>query len=179
MAKVGDKFVVTVGKIIIDPDGKQYYFMDGFNTLVFDKNGLSKLEKCTPDNDAYKRGAEDAKKDIARRLKENDLMLMSKDAYKKDLDAAKAMVRDECENTLNGFVRAANNDYAKIKDKIKEYDELKKKYDELKKKYDEMVTKDIKVAKKPDVNINNPYTSAGTRAAFNNIEDLIKEFFDL
>ena len=48
MVNVGDKFIVEVEKIWGRPDGKKMYFMKGFNTLVFDDNGINKLEKYDP-----------------------------------------------------------------------------------------------------------------------------------
>ena len=43
--KVGDKFVIEVGEIILDKDGKLLYKIKGFNTLVFDDVGISRLMK--------------------------------------------------------------------------------------------------------------------------------------
>lgn len=43
--KVGDKFVIEVGEIIPDKNGKPLYKIKGFNTLVFDDVGISRLMK--------------------------------------------------------------------------------------------------------------------------------------
>lgn len=48
MVKVGDKFIVEVAEILERPDGKKVYFMKGFNTLIFDDNGINRLEKYDP-----------------------------------------------------------------------------------------------------------------------------------
>lgn len=48
MVNVGDKFIVEVEKIWGRPDGKKIYFMKGFNTLIFDDNGINRLEKYDP-----------------------------------------------------------------------------------------------------------------------------------
>lgn len=41
--KVGDKFVIEVGEIILSKDGKLLYKIKGFNALVFDDVGISRL----------------------------------------------------------------------------------------------------------------------------------------
>jgi len=43
--KVGDKFVIEIGEIILSKDGKLLYKIKGFNTLVFDDVGISRLMK--------------------------------------------------------------------------------------------------------------------------------------
>lgn len=48
MVKVGDKFIVEVGEVWTKPNGKKMYFIKGFNTLIFDDNGINKLEKYDP-----------------------------------------------------------------------------------------------------------------------------------
>lgn len=42
---VGDKFVIEVGHVYWSPDVGNRYFIKGFNSLVFDDNGISRLEK--------------------------------------------------------------------------------------------------------------------------------------
>ena len=46
--KVGDKFVIEVGEIILDKNGKLLYKIKGFNTLVFDDVGINRLTRPTP-----------------------------------------------------------------------------------------------------------------------------------
>ena len=46
--KVGDKFVIEVGEIIPDKNGKLLYRIKGFNALVFDDVGISRLTRPTP-----------------------------------------------------------------------------------------------------------------------------------
>lgn len=41
----GDRFVVEVSDVITDSNGKQYAKIKGFNTLMFDDQGINKLEK--------------------------------------------------------------------------------------------------------------------------------------
>lgn len=43
--KVGDKFVIEVGEIILSKDGKLLYKIKGFNALVFDDVGINRLMK--------------------------------------------------------------------------------------------------------------------------------------
>ena len=43
--KVGDKFIVEVKEIDWHPSRGHHYWMKGFNTLVFDDNGIQRLEK--------------------------------------------------------------------------------------------------------------------------------------
>ena len=45
MAKLGDKYMVEIGEVIETEDGNLYR-IKGFNSLVFDQNGLNKLEKA-------------------------------------------------------------------------------------------------------------------------------------
>lgn len=42
---VGDKFIVEVGHVYWSPDIGNRYFIKGFNSLVFDDIGISRLEK--------------------------------------------------------------------------------------------------------------------------------------
>lgn len=42
---VGDKFVIEVGETEWHPTKGNRYWIKGFNTLVFDDNGLKRLEK--------------------------------------------------------------------------------------------------------------------------------------
>lgn len=44
MAKKGDKFVLTIGEVIYGQSGKRLYLVDGFNSLVFDEEGLKRLD---------------------------------------------------------------------------------------------------------------------------------------
>lgn len=44
MYKVGDKFIIEIGEIF-ENKGKTLYRIKGFNSLVFDKNGLNKLSR--------------------------------------------------------------------------------------------------------------------------------------
>ena len=46
--KVGDKFVIEVGEIILSKDGKLLYKIKGFNALVFDDVGISRLTRPMP-----------------------------------------------------------------------------------------------------------------------------------
>ena len=41
---VGDKFIIEIEEIITPSDGKTLAKIKGFNTLVFDENGLSRLK---------------------------------------------------------------------------------------------------------------------------------------
>lgn len=43
--KVGDKFVIEVGEIILDKSGKLLYKIKGFGALVFDDVGINRLMK--------------------------------------------------------------------------------------------------------------------------------------
>ena len=80
--KVGDKFIIEIAEVyenvLNDIDvfetatSEPLYKIKGFNSLVFDKNGLDKLEKSKeslpiPYSEAYKKGMNDTW-DIAREL---------------------------------------------------------------------------------------------------------------
>lgn len=80
--KVGDKFIIEIAEVyenvLSDVDvfeattSEPLYRIKGFNSLVFDKNGLDKLEKLKeslpiPYSEAYKKGMNDTW-DIAREL---------------------------------------------------------------------------------------------------------------
>lgn len=41
--KVGDKYVIEIGDILKDKEGNELAKIKGFNSLVFDQNGLDKL----------------------------------------------------------------------------------------------------------------------------------------
>ena len=74
MYKTGDKFIIEIGEkyetaaLYISQIGEKsldtphdLYRIKGFNSLVFDKNGLDKLEKYeNGEEDAYQRGLDDA-----------------------------------------------------------------------------------------------------------------------
>lgn len=79
--KVGDKFIIEIEKIyesslkgidVFEDMAEPLYKIKGFNSLVFDKNGLDKIEKIKstlpiPYSEAYKNGMNDTW-DIAREL---------------------------------------------------------------------------------------------------------------
>lgn len=72
MTKVGDKFVLEVEAVFrdqSDPNTKLYK-MKGFNSLVFDDNGIEKLEKYYRSGEEYQRlvqiGYANALKDIEK-----------------------------------------------------------------------------------------------------------------
>ena len=80
--KVGDKFIIEIAEVYenvlsgIDAfeaaTSEPLYRIKGFNSLVFDKNGLDKLEKLKeslpiPYSEAYKKGMSDTW-DVAREL---------------------------------------------------------------------------------------------------------------
>lgn len=50
MVEVGDKFELTIGEVFYDNKGNQLYRVKGFNSLVFDGEGIKKL---TPVNRDY------------------------------------------------------------------------------------------------------------------------------
>lgn len=63
---VGQKFVIEIGHGIVDPLYGARYFIKGFNTLVFDDNGLDRLERYDADakaNADYNSGYEDGLRD--------------------------------------------------------------------------------------------------------------------
>lgn len=46
MANIGDKFIITIGdKAENEQSGETLYRIKGFKSLVFDENGIEKLEK--------------------------------------------------------------------------------------------------------------------------------------
>ena len=64
---VGDKFIVEIGSIAELPDGKKKYFIKPFESLVFDRKGLSQLEKFDVQalkeyDEGYNKGYEDGAK---------------------------------------------------------------------------------------------------------------------
>ena len=78
--KVGDKFVIEIGEVYnngLPFNGKStpcdLYRIEGFNSLVFDENGLDRLNRLDSDyvneyfgelqDEAYKQGMRDALKD--------------------------------------------------------------------------------------------------------------------
>ena len=80
--KVGDKFIIEIAEVYenvlngVDAfeaaTSEPLYRIKGFNSLVFDKNGLDKLEKLKeslpiPYSEAYKKGMSDTW-DVAREL---------------------------------------------------------------------------------------------------------------
>ena len=49
MANVGDKFVIEIDKVFTESNnGNKLYRIKGFNSLVFDENGIIRLEKFEP-----------------------------------------------------------------------------------------------------------------------------------
>lgn len=59
MVNKGDKFVIEIGEVLKGTDnGAKLYRIKGFNSLVFDKNGIDKLEKCNENEieEAYQKG---------------------------------------------------------------------------------------------------------------------------
>lgn len=46
--RVGDKFIIEVGSTYYSPTMGNKYFIKGFNSLVFDDNGINKLERYKP-----------------------------------------------------------------------------------------------------------------------------------
>lgn len=58
--KEGDKFIIEIGHGTVDPLYGARYYIKGFNTLVFDDNGLERLEQvnCATLRDIYDGGFE-------------------------------------------------------------------------------------------------------------------------
>lgn len=51
MANIGDKFIITIGdKAENEQSGETLYRIKGFKSLVFDENGIGKLEKYNGNN---------------------------------------------------------------------------------------------------------------------------------
>lgn len=50
MVEVGDKYELTIGEVFYDNKGNQLYRVKGFNSLVFDEEGLSRLSKLSDDS---------------------------------------------------------------------------------------------------------------------------------
>lgn len=159
MAAIGDKYVIRINKKLQDRSGNEYYFMEGFNTLMFDEKGIEKLTPLTTD-DVYKLAEKKANADLVAKLRDRQMVVMSQEAYAKDLESAKELAaikaREETEKKYSGY--------------IKKYDELAEKA----RKYDEMVAKEIKITKdKP--------TPAKSKASddFDYLNDLINEIFGI
>lgn len=57
MTKVGDKFVLEVESVFCDQSDRntKLYKMKGFNSLVFDENGIEKLEKYYRSGEEYQK----------------------------------------------------------------------------------------------------------------------------
>lgn len=47
--KVGDKFEIEIDSEFVDENDNKLYRIKGFNSLVFDNNGLNKLKKIEPE----------------------------------------------------------------------------------------------------------------------------------
>lgn len=60
MYEVGDKFEIEIDRDFIDENDNRLYRIKGFNSLVFDENGLKKLKKRF---DSYELGYRDGYKD--------------------------------------------------------------------------------------------------------------------
>lgn len=62
MTKVGDKFIIEIGEVFCNApypaDADMLYRVKGFNSLVFDKHGLNKLEPVEKKNNKYQIGDE-------------------------------------------------------------------------------------------------------------------------
>lgn len=50
MVEVGDKYELTIGEVFYDNKGNQLYRVKGFNSLVFDEEGLGRLSKLSDDS---------------------------------------------------------------------------------------------------------------------------------
>ena len=62
MTKVGDKFIIEIGEVFQNApypaDADVLYKVKGFNSLVFDKHGLNKLEPVEDKNNEFQIGDE-------------------------------------------------------------------------------------------------------------------------
>lgn len=163
MAAIGDKFVIRIGKKLQDRSGNEYYFMEGFNTLMFDEKGIKKLTPLTTD-EVYKMAERKANADLVAKLKDRQMVVMSQEAYTKDLESAKELAakkaREETEKKYSGYMKA--------------YDELAEKA----RKYDELVNKEIKIEKtRPEQT--KKTTSRTASDDFDYLNDLINEIFGI
>ncbi len=71
MAQIGDKYIIEIGSEFKNKGGgfgEPLYLIKGFRSLVFDNNGLWKLQKYMPvdEKTIYKQGAEDAKEALLK-----------------------------------------------------------------------------------------------------------------
>lgn len=75
MANIGDKFIITIGdKAENEQSGETLYRIKGFKSLVFDENGIEKLEKYEGHNVEVARRRQEMS-----RVEENKNMLKSLD----------------------------------------------------------------------------------------------------
>lgn len=51
MSKVGNQYVIEVEKEFLDENNNKLYKIKGFNSLVFDENGIKKLTKYKPEEE--------------------------------------------------------------------------------------------------------------------------------
>lgn len=87
---MGKKYIIELeNKPFCKENGDFLYRVKGFNSLVFDMTGISKLTPYTePDtNEAYQRGVEDGAKSVEN-WNEQEKKLRMGEAYQKGLDAA-------------------------------------------------------------------------------------------
>lgn len=109
--KVGEKYVVEIDEIIEGHDGTRLAKIKGFNSLVFDKNGLDKLEEVDEDaaNElSYQFGMEDGWK-LAQRVAETtaeDLSVMGFE-FNPDLIVTSSSYELSCNAILTNDVQTA------------------------------------------------------------------------
>lgn len=178
MPNVGDRFVIEIEKIISDGD-QQYYFMKGFNCCVFDERGIKKLEPYSPDDEnlaeddiayAYKMGVKEANNNLIKKLKEGDMILLSQEAYKKELDSVKDVAEKNAKETIERY-----QDYLKSKKVLtdQEYKELKEKAD----LYEKMIKRERVSKYSPTNNLHDRSLFSDKSRARVTLDDIINEFF--
>ena len=99
--KVGDKYVVEIAEVIGRNGGKQIAMIKGFNTLVFDKSGLEKLEPYELAEDtAYQKGYNDCERVMDRKTTE---------VYNKGYEDGKNAVINESEKITSKDIADAHD----------------------------------------------------------------------
>lgn len=67
MAEIGDKFTIEIGSKFCNSEGETLYRIKGFNSLVFDENGIGKLTPYRNDKTNEINVGDQFKEDMSRR----------------------------------------------------------------------------------------------------------------
>ena len=117
--KSGDKYIIQIGQVMKDANGKEYAKIKGFNTLIFDDQGLDKLQKYSDASSDDLAEVLIAGQNEAWTLAQRIAETSSKDIISAGIKYNPTLYHDEYEISCSAILE---NDFAAVKKKFEDFD---------------------------------------------------------